>query len=99
MTGEGYDECRLQVVVPRSWKWGSLPDFCHRLPAIHTHETPTFKSLVDRCWEIACCEVCPCLLAYLLRSLLGVVAQSGRQPHLLNTYSSYFFVCLLSSAV
>lgn len=55
--GYGYDECRLQVVVPRSWKWSSLPDFCHRLPAIHTQETPTFKALVDHCWEIACGEV------------------------------------------
>ena len=60
MNGDGYDECRLQVVVPRSWKWSSLPDFCHRLPAINTHEIPTFKALVDHCWEIACGEVCVC---------------------------------------
>eukprot|EP00752_Nemacystus_decipiens_P003083 g2855.t2 len=56
MNGDGYDEYRLQVVVPRSWKWSSLPDFCHRLPAINAHEIPTFKALVDHCWEIACGE-------------------------------------------
>eukprot|EP00903_Cladosiphon_okamuranus_P016576 g15291.t1 len=56
MNGDGYDECRLQVVVPRSWKWSSLPELCHRLPAINTHEIPTFKALVDYCWEVACGE-------------------------------------------
>lgn len=59
VSGDAYDnDCRLQVVVPRGWKWSSLPDHCHRLPAININETPTFKALVDRCWEVACEEVC-----------------------------------------
>lgn len=50
-------EPTLQVILPRFWKWSSLPLYCHRLPLIFTSEVSSFKGLLDRCWEYARADV------------------------------------------
>ena len=94
--GDGYDECRLQVVVPRCWKWNSLPDHCHRLPAIHTSEAPTFRALVDRCWEVACEEVRSFFFIRLARGAASVrTPQNMEMPKCSGKFSACSHAFLL----
>lgn len=52
-----YEDCRLLVVVPRSWKWSSLPDHYQRLPPISASDVETFQGLLESCWKCACEDV------------------------------------------
>ena len=54
---DGCDGWVLHVVVPRAWKWSSLPDHCHRLPPVIGSDVATFRGLLDRCYQYACADV------------------------------------------
>lgn len=97
MAREVYDDWSLYVVVPRLWKWSSLPDRCQRLPTVFGSDVGTFNGLLDRCWSEACADVRPCYFQYICVANIPInIVDSSPPP---PEYYGYFKFCCCCCSV